>query len=101
MKAEKTINKKKKSPKVNIKKLKESIKELENSIKESKDKNTRLLAEFDNFKKRNLEDKRKLLKYDGLDFIILLLPILDDIDRTINLKELKTNKTLKNMLKSL
>ena len=59
-----------------------------------KNKNIRLLAEFDNFKKRNLEDKRKLLKYDGVDFVVSLLPILDDIDRTLNLKELKSNKTI-------
>ena len=80
----KTINKKKPD---NTKKLKAELSELKN-------KNIRLLAEFDNFKKRNLEDKRKLLKYDGLDFIISLLPILDDIDRTLSLKELKSNKTI-------
>ena len=80
----KTINKKKPN---NIKKYKLELSDLKN-------KNIRLLAEFDNFKKRNLEDKRKLLKYDGVDFIISLLPILDDIDRTLKLKELKSNQTI-------
>ena len=80
----KTINKKKPD---NLKKYKVELADLKN-------KNIRLLAEFDNFKKRNLEDKRKLLKYDGVDFIISLLPILDDIDRTLSLKELKSNKTI-------
>lgn len=96
MKAEKTINKKKKSPKVNIKKLKESIKELENSIKESKDKNTRLLAEFDNYKRRTIEDRNRLLKYDGLELVKSILPILDDIDRTLSLEELKKNEVVYN-----
>ena len=80
----KTANRKKTD---NLKKYKDELTDLKN-------KNIRLLAEFDNFKKRNLEDKRKLLKYDGVDFIISLLPILDDIDRTLNLKELKSNKTI-------
>jgi len=80
----KTINKKKPN---NLKKYKLELSDLKN-------KNIRLLAEFDNFKKRNLEDKRKLLKYDGVDFIISLLPILDDIDRTLKLKELKSNQTI-------
>ena len=35
-----------------------------------------------------------MLKYDGVDFIISLLPILDDIDRTLKLKELKSNQTI-------
>jgi len=83
-KKNKTINKKKPD---NIKKFKAELSDLKN-------KNIRLLAEFDNFKKRNIEDKRKILKYDGLDFIVSLLPILDDIDRTLSLKELKSNKTI-------
>ena len=80
----KTIKRKKTD---NLKKFKEEIDDLKN-------KNVRLLAEFDNFKKRNLEDKRKLLKYDGADLITAVLPILDDIDRTLKLKELKSNKTI-------
>ena len=83
-KKNKTINKKKPD---NIKKFKAELSDLKN-------KNIRLLAEFDNFKKRNLEDKRKILKYDGVDFIVSLLPIIDDIDRTLSLKELKSNKTI-------
>ena len=48
----KTTNRKKTN---NLKKYKDELADLKN-------KNIRLLAEFDNFKKRNLEDKRKLLK---------------------------------------
>ena len=96
MKAKKTINKKKKNPKVNIKTLKEKIKVLEDSINDSKDKNTRLLAEFDNYKRRTIEDRNRLLKYDGLELVKSILPILDDIDRTLSLEELKKNEVVYN-----
>ena len=84
----------KKKTKTTNKKPPENLKKYKVELADLKNKNIRLLAEFDNFKKRNLEDKRKLLKYDGVDFIISLLPILDDVDRTLNLKELKSNKTI-------
>ena len=84
---------KKKNKTINKKKL-DNVKKLKAELSDLKNKNIRLLAEFDNFKKRNLEDKRKLLKYDGVDFVVSLLPILDDIDRTLSLKELKSNKTI-------
>ena len=84
----------KRKVKTTTKKKTASIKKYKDELAELKNKNIRLLAEFDNFKKRNLEDRRKLLRYDGVDFITSLLPILDDIDRTLNLKELKANKTI-------
>mgnify|MGYP001159611855 FL=1 len=84
----------KKKGKTTNRKKTDNLKKYKDELADLKNKNIRLLAEFDNFKKRNLEDKRKILKYDGVDFIISLLPILDDIDRTLNLKELKSNKTI-------
>ena len=84
----------KKKGKTTNRKKTDNLKKYKDELADLKNKNIRLLAEFDNYKKRNLEDKRKLLKYDGVDFIISLLPILDDIDRTLNLKELKSNKTI-------
>ena len=84
----------KKKGKTTNRKKTDNLKKYKDELADLKNKNIRLLAEFDNFKKRNLEDKRKILKYDGVDFIISLLPILDDIDRTLSLKELKLNKTI-------
>ena len=84
----------KKKGKTTNRKKTDNLKKYKDELADLKNKNIRLLAEFDNYKKRNLEDKRKILKYDGVDFIISLLPILDDIDRTLNLKELKSNKTI-------
>ena len=89
-KKSKTMDKKKNGLKV----LKENIKKLEQEAQDSKNKYVRLLAEFDNFKKRNLDERRKILQYDGIDFVISLLPIIDDLDRTLSLKELKKNKNI-------
>ena len=89
-KKSKTMDKKKNG----LKDLKENIKKLEQEIEASKNKYIRLLAEFDNFKKRNLEERRKILQYDGMDFVISLLPIIDDLERTLSLEELKKNKNI-------
>ena len=71
-KTKKVVKKTKKTSK----NLKENIKELELEVKDLKNKNIRLLAEFDNYKKRNLEERRKILQYDGKDFIVSVLPVL-------------------------
>ncbi len=53
------------------------VKELE----EQKDKYIRLLAEFENFKRRTSRERIELFKTAGQDVIKDLLPALDDIDR--------------------
>lgn len=87
----KTIDKKKK---VASKNLKEDIKKLKKEIEDLNNKNIRLLAEFDNFKKRNLEERRKILQYDGESLVAGVLPVLDDLDRTLSIKELKKLKNV-------
>tara|TARA_X000001036_G_C20608638_1_gene778080 strand:+ start:207 stop:719 length:513 start_codon:yes stop_codon:yes gene_type:complete len=94
----KTSAKIKKTPKKkNISKsskTKQNINELKSKVKLSEDKHIRLLAEFDNFKKRKVNEIEKLIKYEGFDFFKSVLPILDDIDRTLNLKDVKKNKSI-------
>ena len=75
-------------------KTKQNINELKSKVKLSEDKHIRLLAEFDNFKKRKVNEIEKLIKYEGFDFFKSVLPILDDIDRTLNLKDVKKNKSI-------
>ncbi len=53
------------------------IKELE----EQKEKYIRLLAEFENFKRRTAKERIDLFKTAGQDIIKDLLPAVDDIDR--------------------
>ncbi len=62
----------KESPEVT--KLKAQVEDLE-------DKYRRLLAEFDNFRKRTNREKLELIKTASKDTLTGLLPVLDDFDR--------------------
>ena len=64
--------------------LNERITELESNIEQQKDKNIRLLAEFDNYKRRTRDEKKHLTLYSGEEIILSLLPALDDLQRTID-----------------
>ena len=89
-KNKKTTTKNKSLLKINkdkILKLKEEVSGLNN-------KHIRLLAEFDNYKKRNEADKSKMYKYEGEEVIKSLLPIIDDLNRTLSIPELKKIKTV-------
>ena len=59
-------------------------KDLENLIQSLEDKQLRLKAEFDNFRKRKESEISALLKYEGKHFIIDFLSILDNINRGID-----------------
>ena len=79
-----------KAPRESVKSLKVKVTALENDLlKQSEethrisDKNIRLLAEFDNYKRRTHEERGNLLKYGGEGLAKALLPILDDLHRTL------------------
>jgi molecular chaperone GrpE len=46
-----------------------------------KDKYLRLVAEFDNFKRRNAKERMELVQTAGKDVIVSMLEVLDDFDR--------------------
>ena len=96
--SEKKIVSKKKNKKVTskatIKKHKEAVLKLESEILELNNKYIRLLAEFDNFKKRNNAEKSRLIKYEGKEVIRSILPVLDDLNRTINIPDLDKNGSI-------
>ena len=83
----KKTNKTKKTVKTNtakLKKLNEEIKILKDANKQSEDKFMRLMAEFENFKRRN---NKALIDFHqkSLEKIITsFLPVLDDLQRIIN-----------------
>lgn len=52
---------------------------------ELRDKYLRLMAEFDNFKKRNIRERMDLMNTAARDTMTALLPVLDDFDRAQNL----------------
>ncbi|MDG2287781.1 MAG: nucleotide exchange factor GrpE [Candidatus Marinimicrobia bacterium] len=70
-------------------------KDLEGVIKSLEDKQLRLKAEFDNFRKRKESEISALFKYDGKNFILDFLSILDNINRGIeSYKDENTKKAL-------
>jgi len=57
------------------------VEKLENELNEQKDKYLRLVAEFDNYKKRNARERVELIQTAGKEVIQSLLDVLDDCDR--------------------
>ena len=53
----------------------------EKEIGDLKDKYLRLIAEFENYKKRTTKEKEDFAKYAKESFIKSILPILDDFER--------------------
>jgi len=66
--------------------------ELESTIQELKDKHLRLLAEFDNYKKRTMRERLDLLNSASKEVILNLLPVLDDFDRAKKSADDPTNE---------
>ncbi len=54
---------------------------LEAELQEQKDKYLRLMAEFDNFRRRTAKERLELMQTAGREVIISLLDVLDDCDR--------------------
>ena len=52
-----------------------------------KDQHLRLIAEFDNFRKRTAKERIELFATAGQDIMTILLPILDDLERAIQANE--------------
>ena len=59
----------------------DELSKLKNELEIQKDKYVRLVAEFDNFKRRNAKERGELIQTAGKDVIISMLDVLDDCDR--------------------
>ena len=57
------------------------ITKLKKELDAQKDKYIRLVAEFDNFKRRNAKERMELIQTAGKDVISSMLEVLDDCDR--------------------
>ncbi len=57
------------------------LEKLNSEIQEQKDKYLRLMAEFDNFRRRTAKERLELIQTAGKDVIVSLLDVLDDCDR--------------------
>lgn len=67
-----------------------AMEKLKNELAEAKDKYIRLVAEFDNFRKRNAKERIELIQTAGKEVIKDLLDVLDDCDRAQ--KQLETSE---------
>ncbi len=54
---------------------------LQADLDEQKDKYLRLMAEFDNFRRRTAKERLELIQTAGKDVVVSLLDVLDDCDR--------------------
>ena len=79
----KTIRDSVKSMRAKIEVLETELVVQSEELERKLDKNIRLLAEFDNYKRRTQEERSKLFKYAGEDLAKAILPILDDLHRTL------------------
>ncbi len=56
-----------------------------------KEQYTRLMAEFDNYRKRTTREKETLIRTANEQLILALLPTLDDVDRALKVAETSDN----------
>jgi molecular chaperone GrpE len=72
------------------------LEKLNAELAESRDKYLRLVAEFENFKRRNARERIELIQTAGKEVITELLDVLDDCDRAQKqLDASEDNKALK------
>lgn len=61
----------------------DEVETLRKELEELKDSHLRLMAEYDNYRKRTMKEKSDLIKYGGEKMITSFLDIMDDIDLAI------------------
>ena len=89
-----------KSKKINNADLLKKNQELLVELDKYKDEKLRLMADFENLKKRKNDQISELIKYSGQELIISLIPIFNDLDRILlESKNIKQNKALLDGLK--
>ncbi|RMD75456.1 MAG: nucleotide exchange factor GrpE [Bacteroidetes bacterium] len=64
-----------------IEQLKAENERLKQEVAELKDKYLRLMAEFDNYRKRTLKERTEIIDQAARDTMAAILPVLDDFDR--------------------
>ena len=73
-----------KKEKAKIEELEKKVEELEDKVAKDKDDYIRLMAEFDNFRRRTSQEKLELVSVASMDTIKGLLPVLDDCERALD-----------------
>ena len=60
------------------------LEKLEEKLKEQEDKNLRLRAEFENFRKRTIKEKAELIINGAEKTVQAMLPVVDDMERALD-----------------
>lgn len=76
-----------------------SVAELEDRIHELEDTLLRKVAEFENYKRRTENDQMNLIKYSAESFILKILPVFDDLGRSVNHLDDSNDQSFKDGLK--
>ena len=69
----------------------QQIEELNQKCSDLNDKNLRLMAEFDNYRKRTLKERSDLIKTAGESILSNMLPLIDDFERALKAMETSEN----------
>ena len=77
------LNKKVSKDKAKIEELEKKVAELEDKTAKDRDDYIRLMAEFDNFRRRTSQEKLELVSMASTDTIKGMLPVLDDCERAL------------------
>lgn len=59
------------------------VRVVEEKLAEMQDKYIRLSAEFDNYRKRTLREKIEMSKYAEENFMLKIIPVMDDFERAL------------------
>ena len=70
----------------------ETVTQYKTELQEQKDKYLRLMAEFENYKRRTAKERMELIQTAGKDIIVSLLDVMDDMDRAE--KQLKNSNDI-------
>ena len=77
------------------KELRAKVDELTDKLSEEHDDYLRLMAEFETFRRRNAEERQKLISTASADTVKGLLPVLDDCERAMALLEKSSDAAAK------
>ena len=61
--------------------------ELSNKLNELNDRYLRVQAEYSNYRNRTANEISDMLRYEGIDFIKKLLPVIDNFERAIKMDD--------------
>ena len=66
--------------------LKEKLESQKNEIDDKEDRLKRLMAEFDNFKKRSAKERESLYSSLVSDIAVSLLPVIDNLEKAVSVE---------------